>query len=130
MAISSITRRLALVLSVSVVPAIVLGVKPVEIFVLLLCAIVGVVLIGRRLKVPYPIALVLGGLCISLIPGLPFLGLSPDLVFLVFLPPLLYAAAWFTSLHEFKANLRPIFFLAVGLVLFTTVATGLVLHAL
>jgi Na+/H+ antiporter len=98
--------------------------------VLLFGAIVGVVLLGRRLRVPYPIALVLGGLFISLIPGLPVVLIHPDLVFLVFLPPLLYAAAWFTSWHEFRTNLRPIFLLAVGLVLFTTAATGVVLHAL
>ena len=104
--------------------------KPVEAFVLLMCAVIGVVLIGRRLKVSYPIALVIGGLCISLVPGLPAVRIHPDVVFLLFLPPLLYAAAWFTSLHDFKANLRPIFFLSVGLVLFTTVVVGLAVHAL
>jgi Na+/H+ antiporter len=104
--------------------------KPVEALVLLFCAIICVVLIGRRFNVPYPIALVIGGLCVSLIPGLPVVHISPDLVFLVFLPPLLYAAAWFTSWHEFKGNLRPIFLLAVGLVLFTTLVTGVVIHAL
>src|SRR5215471_7911132 len=103
--------------------------KPVETFVLLFCAVVGVVLMGQRLKIPYPIALVLGGLCISLVPGLPAVGVNPEIVFLFFLPPLLYAAAWFTSWHDFKANLRPIFLLAIGLVLFTTVITGLVIHA-
>lgn len=95
-----------------------------------MCAIIGVVLLGRRLNIPYPIALVVGGLGISLIPGLPPLRIEPDILFLVFLPPLLYAAGWFTSWHEFKANLRPIFMLAVGLVLFTTVIVGLVVHAL
>ena len=92
---------------------------------LLLSAVVGVVLIGGRLKVPYPIALVLGGLCISLVPGLPQVSINPDLVFFCFLPPLLYAAAWFTSWPDFKANLRPIFLLAIGLVLFTTVIAEL-----
>src|SRR5687767_6877777 len=104
--------------------------KPVEALVLLLCAIIGVVLMGRRLKIPYPIALVIGGLGISLIPGLPPVQIHPDYVFLLFLPPLLYAAAWFTSWHDFKANLRPILLLAVGLVLFTTAAVGLIVHAL
>jgi monovalent cation/hydrogen antiporter len=104
--------------------------KPVEALVLLMAAVIGVVLLGRRLKIPYPIALVLGGLAISLIPGLPPLQIHPDIIFLVFLPPLLYAAAWFTSLHDLRANLRPILLLAVGLVLFTTVAVGLVVHAL
>jgi monovalent cation/hydrogen antiporter len=104
--------------------------KPVEALVLLLCATIGLVLLSRRLKISYPIALVIGGLCISLLPGLPAVRVRPDLVFLLFLPPLLYAAAWFTSWHEFKANLRPILFLAVGLVLFTTVVVGWVVHAL
>jgi CPA1 family monovalent cation:H+ antiporter len=104
--------------------------KPIESFVLLLCAVVGVVLIGGRMKVPYPIALVLGGLCISLVPGLPRVRINPDLVFLFFLPPLLYGAAWFTSVHDFKQNLRPIFLLAIGLVLFTTAITGIVMHAI
>ncbi|HWW02586.1 MAG TPA: Na+/H+ antiporter [Candidatus Acidoferrum sp.] len=104
--------------------------KPVEAMVLLTGAIVGVVLVGRRLRMPYPIALVIGGLGISLVPGLPVVRINPDLVFLLFLPPLLYAAGWFTSWHEFKANLRPIFLLAFGLVLFTTFVVGVVLHAL
>lgn len=104
--------------------------KPVEAFVLLMCAVVGVVMLGRRLKAPYPIALVIGGLGISLVPGLPVVHINPDLVFLLFLPPLLYAAGWFTSWHEFKANLRPIFLLAFGLVLFTTFVVGMALHAL
>src|SRR5215468_6613414 len=103
--------------------------KPVETFVLLFCAVVGVVLMGQRLKIPYPIALVLGGLCISLVPGLPVVGVNPDIVFLFFLPPLLYAAAWFTSWHEFKANSRPILLLAVGLVIFTTLIVGFVIDA-
>src|SRR6516225_6954125 len=104
--------------------------KPVEAMVPLMCAVVGVVLVGRRLTMPYPIALVLGGLCISLVPGLPPVHINPDLVFLLFLPPLLYAAGWFTSWHDFKANLRPIFMLAFGLVLFTTFVVGVALHSL
>jgi monovalent cation/hydrogen antiporter len=104
--------------------------KPVEALVLLLCAVVIVVLLGRRLRIPYPIALVIGGLGISLIPGLPRVAIDPEIIFLVFLPPILYAAAWFTSVHDFRNNSRPILLLAVGLVLFTTVAVGLVIHAL
>ena len=104
--------------------------KPVEAMVLLLFAVVVVVLLGQRLRMPYPIALVIGGLGISLIPGLPSVRINPELVFLLFLPPLLYAAGWFTSWHDFKANLRPIFLLAFGLVLFTTFVVGIVLHSL
>ena len=98
--------------------------------VLLMAVVVGVVLLGRRFKIPYPIALVLGGLGIGLIPGLPSVRIEPDIIFLVFLPPLLFAAAWFTSVHDLKANARPVFLLAVGLVLFTTVAVGFAVHAL
>jgi CPA1 family monovalent cation:H+ antiporter len=104
--------------------------KPVEAIVLLMCTVVGVVLVGRRLRLPYPVALVIGGLCVSLLPGLPPVHINPELVFLLFLPPLLYAAGWFTSWHDFKANLRPIFLLAVGLVLFTTFFVGIAVHAL
>jgi CPA1 family monovalent cation:H+ antiporter len=75
-----------------------------------------------------PIALVLGGVCISLFPGLPVIALSPEVVFIVFLPPLLYAAAWNTSWHEFKANIRPIGLAAIGLVIFTTVLVALAAH--
>src|SRR5262249_28908955 len=63
-------------------------------------------------------------------PGLPQVRLSPELVFLVFLPPLLYPAALFTSWRDFRANLRPICLLAVGLVLFTTVVVGFLANRL
>ncbi len=64
-----------------------------------------------------------------MLPGLPTVTLSPDLVFLVFLPPILWAAAYFTSLREFRQNLRPISLLAFGLVLATTAAVAAVAHA-
>ena len=62
--------------------------------------------VAQRLKVPYPIVLVIAGLGISFVPHVPRVPLSPDLVFLIFLPPLLYAAAWMTSWHAFRFNLR------------------------
>lgn len=102
--------------------------KPVEVIVILMCAVVAMVMVGGRLKTPYPIALVIGGLLISLVPGLPLIRVEPDLVFLIFLPPLLYAAGWVTSWNEFRANLRPVFMLAFGLVLFTTLIVGFVMH--
>lgn len=86
--------------------------------------------ITKRFKFPFPIALVLCGVAISLIPGLPIIKLNPDVVFLMFLPPLLYGAAWNTSWHEFKAAIRPISLAAVGLVFFTTVLVALVAHNL
>src|SRR4029079_12814710 len=76
----------------------------------------------------YPILLVLGGLVLGLIPGIPRVRLNPEFIFLFFLPPLLFPAALFTSWREFRANLRPITLLAVGLVLFTTVTVGLLAH--
>jgi Na+/H+ antiporter len=88
--------------------------------VLLLLAVVAVfAVVAERLKVPYPIMLVLAGLGLSLIPHVPRVPLNPQLVFLVFLPPLLFRAAWMTSWREFKDNLIATSMLAVGLVAFT-----------
>lgn len=88
----------------------------VETVILLLMAVLALAAFARKLLIPYPILLVIGGLCLGFIPGLPTIRLQPDLVFLVFLPPILWAAAYFTSWREFRANLRPITFHAVGLV--------------
>jgi Na+/H+ antiporter len=92
--------------------------------------LVGALLLGmslaRRLPVPYPVLLVLGGLAFGLAPGAPRPRLDPDLVFLVFLPPILWAAAYFTSLRDFRANARPIALLAIGLVLVTAAAVAVV----
>jgi CPA1 family monovalent cation:H+ antiporter len=96
----------------------------------LLFAVVLLATAARRLRLPYPSLLALGGLVMALIPGLPRLELDPDVVLLVFLPPLLFGAGWRISWSEFVRNLRPIAILAVGLVLFTTVGIGLTAHAL
>src|SRR5579872_1970432 len=85
-------------------------------------------MLARRLNVSYPILFVLGGLGLGLIPGLPKISLDPDLVFLCFLPPLLYPAALFTSWRDFRANLRPILLLAIGLVIYTTVVVAYLAH--
>ena len=98
--------------------------------ILLLISLAGFGLLAKRLQIPEPIVLVLGGLAISLIPGLPSVELEPEYVFLIVLPPLLYAQAWFTSWKDFCDNIRAISTLAVGLVLFTTTAVALVAHAL
>ncbi|HEU5190654.1 MAG TPA: Na+/H+ antiporter [Methylomirabilota bacterium] len=95
-----------------------------ELIVLLLVAVLVLMTLARRVMIPYPILLVLGGLALSLVPNVPVVRLDPDLVFLVFLPPVLWAAAYFTSLRDFRGNLRPIVLLAVGLVLVTTVAVA------
>src|SRR5689334_6923701 len=84
-------------------------------FVLLL-----LVMVGQRLKISYPIFLVISGVLISQIPGVPRFAIEPDLVFLIFLPPILYSAAWDTSWHEFWRWKRPIMLLAFGLVTLTS----------
>ncbi len=103
---------------------------PIEVVFVLLVAATGLALLARRVGVPYPILLVLGGLLLGFVPGLPRVTLDPELVFLLFLPPILFAAGYFTSIRDFRANLRPIGLLAVGLVLFTTVVVAVVARAL
>src|SRR5215204_2602499 len=95
----------------------------------LLVAVAGLVQLSRVLGVPYPVFLVLGGLALGLIPGVPEIELPPDLVFLIFLPPLLYSAAFFFSPREFKVNVRPIALLGIGLVPLTAVTVAVVAHA-
>ena len=99
-----------------------------EIFVGLLLAVAVLALVARKLTIPYPILFVVGGLLLGLIPKLPKVRLDPELVFLFVLPPLLYPAALFTSWRDFRANLRPIALLAIGLVLFTTVSVAYLAH--
>lgn len=104
--------------------------REIEVVLLLLTVVTALTLVARRLAVSPPIVMVLGGLVLSLVPGVGRFALPPELVFLVFLPPLLFAAGYFTSIRDFKANLRPIVLLAFGLVLFTTAVVGAVAHAL
>jgi monovalent cation/hydrogen antiporter len=106
------------------------GLHQLEIVILLLGVVLALTTLAQKLLVPYPILLVIGGLLLALVPGLPVVTLTPDLVFLVFLPPILWAAAYFTSWREFRYNLRPISLLAVGLVLATTGAVALVARLL
>lgn len=102
----------------------------ITVIILLLFGITFLSILSNRFRFPFPIVLVLCGVTISLIPGLPVIELSPEVVFIIFLPPLLYSAAWNTSWHEFKTAIRPISMAAVGLVLFTTVAVAVSAHAL
>ncbi len=81
-------------------------------------------MLSGKLKIAYPIFLVISGLLISLIPGIPHITLHPDLVFLIFLPPLLYAAAWNTSWNDFWRQKRPISLMGFGLVIFTSAAVA------
>ena len=95
----------------------------------LLAAVAAMLAVAPALRIPYPILLVLGGLAIGVIPGMPNVELQPELIFFGVLPPLLYSAAFFTSLRDLRANVRPIGLLAVGLVAMTTVGVAVVAHA-
>jgi len=90
--------------------------------------VAGLNVVAQRLDVPYPIVLVLGGLAVGVIPGVPEITLNPDLVLVIFLPPLLYSAGVFADLRSLRDNLRPILMLAIGLVLATTVAVAVIGH--
>lgn len=100
----------------------------ITLIVALLFAVALLAVASRRIGIPYPILMVVAGLGLGLVPGLPRLELEPDLVFLFFLPPILFSAAFFTSIREFRANIRPISLLAIGLVLATIGAVALVVH--
>jgi CPA1 family monovalent cation:H+ antiporter len=86
---------------------------------LLLVMVAAFAVIAHRLKTPYPIVLVLAGLVLSFVPRMPHIPLEPNFVFVIFLPPLLYSAAWSVSWRDFRRNLLIISLLAVGLVGFT-----------
>lgn len=79
-------------------------------------------------RIPYPILLVLGGVAVGFVPGMPHVALRPEIVLVAVLPPLLYAAAFFTSLRDLRANARPLSLLAVGLVLVTMVVVAVACH--
>jgi monovalent cation/hydrogen antiporter len=100
-----------------------------SVFVLILAAAL-LVRLAEYVNIPGPIVLVLGGLAIAFVPTLPSVELDPDTVFLVFLPPLVYAAGWRTSPLELRAVMRPLALLAVGLVFLAAAAVALVAHAL
>ena len=96
----------------------------------LLIAVAALVTIARKVGIAYPIFLVIGGLLLGLVPGVPRIEFEPDLIFLIVLPPLLYIAAFYTPLRSLHANLGTISALAVGLVLVTAVAVAAVARAL
>ncbi|HEX5498137.1 MAG TPA: cation:proton antiporter, partial [Thermomicrobiales bacterium] len=100
----------------------------VELILALLVAVAALAALADRLALPYPILLVVGGAALGLVPGLPPIRLEPDLVFLLFVPPLVFVAAFFTSWRDFVAATTPIFSLAVGLVIATALAVAVVAH--
>jgi Na+/H+ antiporter len=101
-----------------------------KVIIFIMVVLISLSSIIEKLKIPNPVFLVLAGLLIGLVPGLPTLVLDPAVVFLVFLPPLLYDSAFRTSWHDFKTNIRPISALGFTLVFFTTIVIALTAHYL
>src|SRR5438876_694890 len=101
-----------------------------ELILICLVAVALLAIVARKIRVPYPILLTIGGVGLALVPGLPAIQLDPQLVFNLFLPPLLYPAAVYTSWRDFRANLRQILPLAIVLVLLTMTTTAYLLHYL
>jgi Na+/H+ antiporter len=102
----------------------------IQVLVLLLAVVAGVAVLANRLKIPPAILLVLTGVLLALIPGLPSVELAPELVLLLILPPFIYTSAFQMSWREFQFNLRPITLLSVGSVVFTTVTVAAAVHYL
>ena len=105
----------------------------VEIALFLVALAVGVLAVtavASRLDIPAPLLLIAVGVATSYLPGVPEIRLEPDVVLIGLLPPLLYAAAIQTSLVDFNANRRSILLLSIGLVIFTTIGIGIVVHAI
>jgi CPA1 family monovalent cation:H+ antiporter len=105
-------------------------VNEIELLLSLLGVVAVVSWLARRLNVPYPIFLVVAGLAIGFAPGLPDVTVDPEVIFLVFLPPLIHAAAWTASPRHLRRNARTLGLLALGLVLATTALVAVVVHAL
>jgi Na+/H+ antiporter len=98
------------------------------ILILLFVSVAGLNALAHWLSIPYPILLVLGGLALGLVPGVPKVELDPDLVLILFLPPLLYSAAFFTDLRSLRDNVRPLSLTAIGLVLLTMAVVAVIAH--
>jgi Na+/H+ antiporter len=105
-----------------------LVIREIQILLLLLVAIAAVGVVAKRTSIPPAILLVLTGVLLALVPGLPAVRLAPELVLLLVLPPLIYSSAVAMSWQEFRFNLRPISLLAIGCVVFTTLAAAAATH--
>ena len=95
-----------------------------EVILFLMLSAVALGWVARHFRFPYPIALVIGGGALGFVPKLPQLAFDPQFILVLVLPPILYQAALLTSWRDFKANIRPISLLAIGLVIATTLAVG------
>src|SRR6476659_8500131 len=103
-------------------------IETIQVFVLLLAVVAAIAVIANRLRIPPAILLVLTGILLAIVPGLPPVELAPELVLLLVLPPIIYNSAFLMSWREFQFNLRPITLLAVGGVVFTTAAVATAAH--
>lgn len=101
-----------------------------ELILICLVLVALVTIIARRIRVPYSILLTIAGVLVAVVPGVPVIRLQPELVFNIFLPPLIYPGAFFTSWRDFRANLRPILLLAIALVVVTMTVVAAVFHYL
>jgi monovalent cation/hydrogen antiporter len=99
------------------------------ILVTFLTAVIILTVVAKRLRIPYPVVFVIGGAALAFMRHLPHPQLDPDLILLLVLPPLLYSAASATDWLEMRRNLRPISLLAIGLVIFTMLVVGALVHA-
>jgi NhaP-type Na+/H+ or K+/H+ antiporter len=103
-------------------------ISTIQVLILLLAVVTAVAIIANRLKIPPAIPLVITGVLLALVPGLPPVELAPELVLLLVLPPVLYTSAFLMSWREFQFNLLPITLLSVGGVVFTTLAVAAAAH--
>src|SRR6476659_4172506 len=103
-------------------------ISTIQVLIVLLAVVAAVAILANRLNIPPAILLVLTGVLLALVPGLPPIELAPELVLLLILPPFIYTSAFLMSWREFKFNLRPIALLSVGGVVFTTIAAAAAAH--
>ncbi|WP_231639004.1 Na+/H+ antiporter [Sphingomonas profundi] len=108
-------------------------VHPTEVFELVIAMLLAILALhyaAHRLSLPPAVALLIGGGALAFVPGLPAIALDPELVLVIFLPPLLMDGAWFTAIADFRRHLAGILSLAVGAVVFTTAVVAVVAHML
>lgn len=100
------------------------------VIIFILAVMIGLSAIADKIKLPYPILLIIAGIGVGFIPSLPVIEINPEIIFLIFLPPLLYDAAFNISFKEFKTNINTISTLAISLVFLTTLGIAVVAHYL